>query len=75
MEASGYKMDILFKRYEELLNRLDKSEIWLVENNFADWEQVKKEDTQRYQLRKNIEMQIESIRKTIHNKLDLRYER
>ena len=22
MEASGYKMDILFKRYEELLNRL-----------------------------------------------------
>lgn len=68
-------MKDLLQRYEELLNRLDKSEIWLVENNFADWEQVKKEDAQRYQLRKNIEMQIESIRKTIHNKLDLRYER
>ena len=75
MEVSGYKMDILFKRYEELLNRLTKSEDWLVRNNYNDWEDVRKEDFKVYQLRKNLIMQIESIQNTLHKNLDLRYGR
>ena len=75
MEVSGYKMDILLKRYEELLNRLTKSEDWLARNNYNDWEDVKKEDFKVYQLRKNLIMQIESIQNTLHDKLDLRYGR
>ena len=68
-------MDVLLKRYEELLNRLDKSEEWLVRNNYINWESVKKEDFKVYQLRKNLIMQIESIQNTLHDKLDLRYGR
>ncbi len=68
-------MDVLIKRYEELLNRLDKSEDWLVRNNYINWEDVKKEDFKVYQLRKNLIMQIESIQNTLHEKLDLRYGR
>lgn len=68
-------MDVLLKRYEELLNRLDKSEEWLVKNNYINWESVKKEDFKVYQLRKNLIMQIESIQNTLHEKLDLRYGR
>ena len=68
-------MDVLIKRYEELLNRLDKSEDWLVRNNYINWEDVKKEDFKVYQLRKNLLMQIESIQNTFHEKLDLRYGR
>ena len=68
-------MDILFKRYEELLNRLAKSEDWLVKNNYNEWEEVKVEDFKVYQLRKNLIMQIESIQNTLHKKLDLRYGR
>lgn len=66
-------MDILLKRYEELLIRLDKSEEWLIKNNYNNWESVKKEDFKVYQLRKNLIMQIESIQNTLHDKLDLRY--
>ena len=68
-------MDILLKRYEELLIRLDKSEEWLIKNNYINWEDVKKEDFKIYQLRKNLIMQIESIQNTLHEKLDLRYGR
>ena len=68
-------MDILLKRYEELLTRLDKSEEWLIKNNYINWESVKKEDFKVYQLRKNLIMQIESIQNTLHEKLDLRYGR
>ena len=68
-------MDVLIKRYEELLNRLDKSEEWLIKNNYIAWEDVKKEDFKIYQLRKNLLMQIESIQNTFHEKLDLRYGR
>ena len=68
-------MDILLKRYEELLTRLDKSEDWLIKNNYNNWESVKKEDFKVYQLRKNLIMQIESIQNTLHEKLDLRYGR
>ena len=68
-------MDILLKRYEELLTRLDKSEEWLIKNNYINWESVKKEDFKVYQLRKNLIMQIESIQNTLHDKLDLRYGR
>ena len=68
-------MDILFKRYEELLNRLAKSEDWLVKNNYNEWEEVKVEDFKVYQLRKNLIMQIESIQNTLHKNLDLRYGR
>lgn len=68
-------MDILLKRYEELLIRLDKSEEWLIKNNYNNWEFVKKEDSKVYQLRKNLIMQIESIQNTLHDKLDLRYGR
>ena len=68
-------MDILLKRYEELLARLDKSEEWLIKNNYNNWESVKKEDFKVYQLRKNLIMQIESIQNTLHEKLDLRYGR
>ena len=68
-------MDILLKRYEELLARLDKSEEWLIKNNYNNWESVKKEDFKVYQLRKNLIMQIESIQNTLHDKLDLRYGR
>lgn len=68
-------MDILLKRYEELLIRLDKSEEWLIKNNYINWESVKKEDFKVYQLRKNLIMQIESIQNTLHEKLDLRYGR
>ena len=75
MEVSGYKMDILFKRYEELLNRLTKSEDWLARNNYNDWEDVKKEDFKVYQLRKNLIMQIESIQQTLHKNLGLGYGR
>ena len=66
-------MEVLMKRYEELLNRLDKSEDWLVRNNYTDWEDVKKEDFQVYQLRKNLLMQIDVIQKSLHNNLGLRY--
>ena len=66
-------MDLLLKRYEELLTRLDKSEEWLIRNNYINWEDVKKEDFKVYQLRKNLIMQIESIQNTLHDKLDLRY--
>ena len=68
-------MNILLKRYEELLTRLDKSEDWLIKNNYINWESVKKEDFKVYQLRKNLIMQIESIQNTLHDKLDLRYGR
>lgn len=68
-------MDLLLKRYEELLIRLDKSEEWLIKNNYNNWESVKKEDFKVYQLRKNLIMQIESIQNTLHEKLDLRYGR
>lgn len=68
-------MDIILKRYEELLTRLDKSEDWLIKNNYNNWESVKKEDFKVYQLRKNLIMQIESIQNTLHEKLDLRYGR
>ena len=68
-------MDIILKRYEELLARLDKSEEWLIKNNYNNWESVKKEDSKVYQLRKNLIMQIESIQNTLHEKLDLRYGR
>lgn len=68
-------MDILLKRYEELLTRLDKSEDWLIKNNYINWESVKKEDFKVYQLRKNLIIQIESIQNTLHEKLDLRYGR
>ena len=68
-------MDLLLKRYEELLARLDKSEEWLIKNNYNNWESVKKEDSKVYQLRKNLIMQIESIQNTLHEKLDLRYGR
>lgn len=68
-------MDLLLKRYEELLTRLDKSEEWLIKNNYINWESVKKEDFKVYQLRKNLIMQIESIQNTLHEKLDLRYGR
>ena len=68
-------MDVLIKRYEELLNRLDKSEEWLAKNNYIEWEQVKSEDFNIYQLRQNLILQIESIQNTFHEKLDLRYGR
>ena len=68
-------MDIILKRYEELLTRLDKSEDWLIKNNYNNWESVKREDFKVYQLRKNLIMQIESIQNTLHDKLDLRYGR
>ena len=68
-------MDILLNRYEDLLTRLDKSEEWLIKNNYNNWESVKKEDFKVYQLRKNLIMQIESIQNTLHEKLDLRYGR
>ena len=68
-------MDVLLKRYEELLNRLDKSEEWLVRNNYINWEDVKREDSKVYKLKKNLIMQIESIQNTLHEKLDLRYGR
>ena len=68
-------MDVLIKRYEELLNRLDKSEEWLAKNNYIEWEQVKSEDFKIYQLRQNLILQIESIQNTFHEKLDLRYGR
>ena len=68
-------MDLLLKRYEELLTRLDKSEEWLIKNNYNNWESVKKKDFKVYQLRKNLIMQIESIQNTLHEKLDLRYGR
>ena len=68
-------MDIILKRYEELLTRLDKSEEWLIKNNYNNWESVKREDSKVYQLRKNLIMQIESIQNTLHEKLDLRYGR
>lgn len=68
-------MDLLLKRYEELLTRLDKSEEWLIKNNYNNWESVKREDFKVYQLRKNLIMQIESIQNTLHDKLDLRYGR
>ena len=68
-------MDILFKRYEELLDRLAKSEDWLVRNNYNNWEEVKEGNFKIYQLRKNLIMQIESIQNTLHDKLDLRYGR
>lgn len=68
-------MDVLIKRYEELLNRLDKSEEWLERNNYINWEDVKKEDFQVYQLRKNLLMQIDAIQNTFHEKLNLRYGR
>ena len=68
-------MDLLLKRYEELLTRLDKSEEWLIKNNYNNWESVKREDFKVYQLRKNLIMQIESIQNTLHEKLDLRYGR
>ena len=68
-------MDIILKRYEELLTRLDKSEEWLIKNNYNNWESVKREDFKVYQLRKNLIMQIESIQNTLHDKLDLRYGR
>ena len=68
-------MDIILKRYEELLTRLDKSEEWLIKNNYINWESVKKEDSKVYQLRKNLIMQIKSIQNTLHEKLDLRYGR
>lgn len=68
-------MDILFKRYDELLNRLAKSEDWLVRNSYNEWEEVKVEDFKVYQLRKNLIMQIESIQNTLHKNLDLRYGR
>ena len=66
-------MDILLKRYEELLTRLDKSEDWLIKNNYINWESVKKEDFKVYQLRINLIMQIESIQNTLHEKLNLSY--
>jgi hypothetical protein len=66
-------MDILFKRYEELLDRLYKSEDWLIRNNYNEWEEVKVEDFKVYQLRKKLIMQIESIQSTLHKNLDLRY--
>ena len=68
-------MDILFKRYEELLDRLAKSEDWLVRNNYNNWEEVREKNFKVYQLRKNLIMQIESIQNTLHDKLDLRYGR
>ena len=68
-------MDVLIKRYEELLNRLDKSEEWLAKNNYIEWEQVKSKDFKIYQLRQNLILQIESIQNTFHEKLDLRYGR
>ena len=68
-------MDVLIKRYEELLNRLDKSEEWLIKNNYITWEDVKKKDFKVYQLRKNLIMQIESIQSTLHKNSDLRYGR
>jgi hypothetical protein len=72
-EVGYYKMDILFKRYEELLDRLYKSEDWLIRNNYNEWEEVKVEDFKVYQLRKKLIMQIESIQSTLHKNLDLRY--
>ena len=66
-------MDILFKRYEELLDRLYKSDEWLVKNNYNEWEEVKVEDFKVYQLRKNLIMQIESIQHNLHEKLNLGY--
>ena len=66
-------MDILFKRHEELLDRLYKSEDWLIRNNYNEWEEVKVEDFKVYQLRKKLIMQIESIQSTLHKNLDLRY--
>ena len=33
-------MDILLKRYEELLIRLDKSEEWLIKNNYNIYEHI-----------------------------------
>ena len=37
-------MDILFKMDEELLDRLYKSEDWLIRNNYNEWEEVKVEN-------------------------------
>ena len=68
-------MDILFKRYEELLDRLYKSDEWLVRNNYNEWEEVKVEDFKVYQLRRNLIMQIESIQNNLHEKLNLSYGR
>ena len=73
IKGSHNKMDILFKRYEELLDRLYKSEDWLVRNNYNEWEKVKVEDFKVYQLRKNLIMQIESIQNTLHKNLGLKY--
>ena len=66
-------MDILFKRYQELLSRLCKSDEWLIRNNYNEWEEVRIEDFKVYQLRKNIIMQIEYIQGDIHEELNLRY--
>ena len=68
-------MDILFKRYEELIDRLYKSDEWLVRNNYNEWEEVKVEDFKVYQLRRNLIMQIESIQNNLHEKLNLSYGR
>ena len=61
-------MNETMKRYEELINRLFKSDEWLKESNHTTWEEVKISQPKVYQLRQNLIYQIETIQKTIHNK-------
>lgn len=61
-------MNEIMKRYEELINRLFKSDEWLKESNYTTWEEVKISQPKVYQLRQNLIYQIETIQKTIHNK-------
>lgn len=58
-------MDETLKRYEELIDRLYKSEQWITKQN-TTWEEIKTTNPNTYQLRQNIIQQLELIQKSLH---------
>lgn len=60
--------------YEEMSNRLYKSEEWLANSQYDSWDEVKLKEDRNFQLRWNIEYRLKKMQEELHEMLDINKE-
>lgn len=60
--------------YEEMINRLYKSEEWLANSQYDSWDEVKLKEDRNFQLRWNIEYRLKKMQEELHEMLDINKE-
>lgn len=60
--------------YEEMINRLYKSEEWLANSEYDSWDEVKLKEDRNFQLRWNIEYRLKKMQEELHEMFDINKE-